>query len=183
MLYQLFGVGALAHRGLPPVRGAGRDVPLAFPAPHYSAREGCPGHCGTLLYGTDFQQRVCYLLKTRGTGQQWLNSGSSPASCFPCQRLFANITFSYFLVRIDAIETLLEQRKRVCSSTVARVIAADTSFSPSRNSVLLIMALARKSQQARSQRLLPRTRSFIGELKLACKNDCVKDLIVSGKDS
>ena len=47
-LDQLFGVGALAHRGLPPVRGFVRDVPLAFPAPHHSAREGCPGHCDTL---------------------------------------------------------------------------------------------------------------------------------------
>ena len=56
MLYQLFGVGALAHRGLPPVRGFVREVPLAFPAPHHSAREGCPGHCGTLFYGTDFEQ-------------------------------------------------------------------------------------------------------------------------------
>ena len=35
MLYQLFGVGALAHRGLPPLFGGFvRDVPLAFPAPH-----------------------------------------------------------------------------------------------------------------------------------------------------
>ena len=48
MLYQLFGVGALAHRGLSPVRGFVREVPLAFSAPHHSAREGCPGHCGTL---------------------------------------------------------------------------------------------------------------------------------------
>ena len=48
MLYQLFGVGAIAHRGLLPVRGFVREVPLAFPAPHHSAREGCPGHCGTL---------------------------------------------------------------------------------------------------------------------------------------
>ena len=47
-LYQLFGVGALAHRGLPPDRGFVREVPLAFPAPHLSAREGCPCHCGTL---------------------------------------------------------------------------------------------------------------------------------------
>ena len=51
MLHQLFGVGALAHRGLPPVRGFVREVPQAFPAPHHSAREGCPGHCGTLFYG------------------------------------------------------------------------------------------------------------------------------------
>ena len=48
MLYQLFGVGALAHRGLPPVRGFVREVPLAFPALHLFARKGCPGHCGTL---------------------------------------------------------------------------------------------------------------------------------------
>ena len=47
-LYKLFGVGALAHRGLPPGGGFVRDVPLAFPAPHPSAREGCPGHCDTL---------------------------------------------------------------------------------------------------------------------------------------
>ena len=47
-LYQLFGVGALAHRGLLHVRGFVRDVPLAFAAPHHSAREGCPGHCDTL---------------------------------------------------------------------------------------------------------------------------------------
>ena len=32
--------------GSPPVRGFVRDVPLAFPALHHSAREGCPGHCG-----------------------------------------------------------------------------------------------------------------------------------------
>ena len=56
MLYQLFGVGALAHRGLPPVRGFVREVLLAFPAPHYSARQGCPGHCGTLFYRADFVQ-------------------------------------------------------------------------------------------------------------------------------
>ena len=55
MLYQLFGVGALAHRGLPPRSGFVREVPLAFPAPHYSAREGCPGHCGTLFSSTDFE--------------------------------------------------------------------------------------------------------------------------------
>ena len=48
MLYQLFGVGALAHRGLLPRSGFVREVPLAFPAPHYSAREGCLGHCDTL---------------------------------------------------------------------------------------------------------------------------------------
>ena len=35
--YQLFGVGALAHRGLPRVRGFVREVPLAFPAPHLHA--------------------------------------------------------------------------------------------------------------------------------------------------
>ena len=55
MFYQLFGVGALAHRGLPTVRVFVREVPLAFSAPHHSARESCPGHCGTLFYGTDFQ--------------------------------------------------------------------------------------------------------------------------------
>ena len=32
-----------------------REVPLAFPAPHHSAREGCPGHCGTLFHGTDVE--------------------------------------------------------------------------------------------------------------------------------
>ena len=36
-LYQLFGVAALAHRGLPPCRGFVREVPLAFPAPHLHA--------------------------------------------------------------------------------------------------------------------------------------------------
>ena len=50
-LYQLFGVGALAHRGLPPVRGLVRAKPLAYPALHLSAREGCPGHCDTLFTG------------------------------------------------------------------------------------------------------------------------------------
>ena len=34
---QLFGVAALAHRGLPPCRGFVREVPLAFPAPHLHA--------------------------------------------------------------------------------------------------------------------------------------------------
>ena len=66
---------------------------------------------------------MCYLMKTRRAGQQWLNSGSSPASWFPCQRLFANITF-FLLSRVcascesTAIETLFEQEQRVCSSTV-----------------------------------------------------------------
>ena len=36
-LSQLFGVAALAHRGLPPCRGFVREVPLAFPAPHLHA--------------------------------------------------------------------------------------------------------------------------------------------------
>ena len=36
-LHQLFGVAALAHRGLPPCRGFVREVPLAFPAPHLHA--------------------------------------------------------------------------------------------------------------------------------------------------
>ena len=36
-LYQLFGVAALAPRGLPPCRGFVREVPLAFPAPHLHA--------------------------------------------------------------------------------------------------------------------------------------------------
>ena len=35
--YQLFGVAALAPRGLPPCRGFVREVPLAFPAPHLLA--------------------------------------------------------------------------------------------------------------------------------------------------
>ena len=48
---QLFGVGALVHRGLHPVRGLVREVPLAFPALHHSAREGCPGHCDTPFTG------------------------------------------------------------------------------------------------------------------------------------
>ena len=50
-LYQLFGVGALAHRGLSPVRGLVRAKPLAYPALHLSAREGCPGHCDNLFTG------------------------------------------------------------------------------------------------------------------------------------
>ena len=50
-LYQLFGVGALAHRGLSPVRGLVRAKPLAYPALHLSAREGCPGHCDTMSTG------------------------------------------------------------------------------------------------------------------------------------
>ena len=61
MLYQLFGVGALAHRGLSPVRGFVREVPLAFPALHLSAREGCPGHCDTLFTG-QIRTTRCYLL-------------------------------------------------------------------------------------------------------------------------
>ena len=36
-LSQLFGVAALAPRGLPPCRGFVREVPLAFPAPHLHA--------------------------------------------------------------------------------------------------------------------------------------------------
>ena len=40
----------------PPRWGFVREVPLAFTAPHYSAREGCPGHCATLFYEADFQQ-------------------------------------------------------------------------------------------------------------------------------
>ena len=48
---QLFGVGALAHRGLHTVRGFVREVLLAFTALLLSAREGCPGHCDTLFTG------------------------------------------------------------------------------------------------------------------------------------
>ena len=53
---QLFGVGALAHRGPSPIGGlCGKCHPLS---PHRTnlPREGCPGYCDTLFYGTDFQQ-------------------------------------------------------------------------------------------------------------------------------
>ena len=46
---QLFGVGALAHRRLPPRSGVCAGMPLALLALHFSAREGCPGHCDTLI--------------------------------------------------------------------------------------------------------------------------------------
>ena len=55
-IYQLFGVGALAHRRLRPFRGFVREVPLALLALHLSAREGCPGHCDTLTGWTFFYQ-------------------------------------------------------------------------------------------------------------------------------
>ena len=70
MIYQLFGVGALAHRGLPPVRGLVWKVSLAFPAPHPSAREGCPGHCGTLtgLGGnSNSGYKILYVIRSIGT--------------------------------------------------------------------------------------------------------------------
>ena len=50
---QLFGVGALAHRGLLN-SGVCAGKPLALLALHLSAREGCPGHCDTLTGGTLF---------------------------------------------------------------------------------------------------------------------------------
>ena len=59
---QLFGVGALAHRGLLTVRGFVREVPLAFPALHLSAREGCPGHCRTLTPMAVFVEYALVLL-------------------------------------------------------------------------------------------------------------------------
>ena len=55
-LDQLFGVGALAHRGLPPVWGlCGRA--FGFPRTAPSAREGCLGHCDTLTGWTFFSGR------------------------------------------------------------------------------------------------------------------------------
>ena len=48
MLYQLFGVGALAHRGLSPCSGVCAGCATGFPRTAPSAREGCPGHCDTL---------------------------------------------------------------------------------------------------------------------------------------
>ena len=48
MLYQLFGVGALAHRGLLPCSGVCAGCATGFPRTAPSAREGCPGHCDTL---------------------------------------------------------------------------------------------------------------------------------------
>ena len=59
---QLFGVGALAHHGLLPVRGFVREVPLAFTALHLSAREGCAGHCGTLIPMAVFVENALVLL-------------------------------------------------------------------------------------------------------------------------
>ena len=46
-LYRLFGVGALAHRGLPPLLGVCAGCATGFPRTAPSAREGCPGYCDT----------------------------------------------------------------------------------------------------------------------------------------
>ena len=46
-LYQLFGVGALAHRGLLPCPGVCAGCATGFPRTAPSASEGCPGHCDT----------------------------------------------------------------------------------------------------------------------------------------
>ena len=85
---------------------------------------------------------MCYLLKIRGPGQQWLNSGSPPASWFPCQRLLRTSPSSYFqgcvprANRRPLKKTLLEHEQRMCSSTVASVfLSAVPSFR--RSSVFL----------------------------------------------
>ena len=57
--------------GSPPVRGFVRDVPVAFPAPHHSAREGCPGHCDTLARTTVLVEYTLVLL-TREQGERGL---------------------------------------------------------------------------------------------------------------
>ena len=54
-----------------PVRGFVRDVPLAFTAPHHSAREGCPGHCDTLARTTVLVEYALVLL-TRKQGERGL---------------------------------------------------------------------------------------------------------------
>ena len=62
----------------------------------------------------EFLVDYVYLLKTRGPGQQWLNSGSPPSRLVPLPDAVANITF-FLLSRVcascgsTAIETLLEQ--------------------------------------------------------------------------
>ena len=66
-----------------------------------------------------------YLLKTRGPGQQWLNSGSSPAGWFPCQRLLC-------LARMDDHcqagygHSPRAGRKRKCSSELVPVLLLQT---------------------------------------------------------
>ena len=93
---------------------------------------------------------VCHLLKTRGPGQQWVELRVIPSRLVPLPKVVANITV-FILSRVCAscgstplrLSSSREQ-KSVFVKTVARVIAADTSISPSRNSGLLIMALAEK---------------------------------------
>ena len=99
------------------------------PAPHYSARESCPGHCGTLFYGTDFEQIDVLPLENTGARATMVELRVTPTKLVPLPEAVANITF-FLLSRVcascesTAIETLLEHEQRVCSSTVARVIAA-----------------------------------------------------------
>ena len=100
VLDQLFGVGALAHRGLLPVRGFVREKPLAFPALHLSAREGCPGRCVTLFCASSWKH---------GPRLQWLNSGSSQQIVSLARGGLCTSPSSTF----QGYETALEQDQRV----------------------------------------------------------------------
>ena len=88
-IYQLFGVGTLAHRGLLPFRGFVREVPLALLALHLSAREGCPVHCDTLTGGTFYYHLAAtifqwyQLLVSRLLNAAFLAIGQKAA---PCQK-------------------------------------------------------------------------------------------------
>ena len=60
-----------------------REVPLAFPAPHHSAREGCPGHCGTLFYGTDFEHIDVLPLENTGARATMVELRVTPSKLVP----------------------------------------------------------------------------------------------------
>ena len=153
------------------------EVPLAFPAPHYSARESCPGHCGTLCYGTDLELIDVLPLENTGAWATMVELRDTPSKLVPFPEVVANITFFLHqrcVPRANRRPLRLSSStsKKVCSSTVARVIAAHRA----RTVHSQFWYLRKGASRRKVKSCFLECRSFVGEHKLACKNDCVEVL-------
>ena len=101
-LDQLFGVGALAHRRLPPIRG------LCGKCHWFS-----PHSTFLPVRAVQVTATPCFVLPLVNTGprQQWLNSGSPQQTVSLARGGFPTFQ-GVCLVRIDGYETVLEQEQR-----------------------------------------------------------------------
>ena len=123
-----------------------------------------------------FIVRIGNLLENTGPGQQWLNSGSHPASRFPCQRLLRTSLSSFFQGCVPrANRRPLELSSSTSNECVRQRLPMFLLHTEPEQRVPL-------RKEARGQEVKGcclELRSFVGEHKLACKTIVLRTYVPS----